>query len=75
MKDKIKEIIALRLYVNISTVTEDAPLKEGLEMDSLDLVELTMHFEDEFDISIPDEDAEKWKTVGDIIKYLERRKE
>ena len=69
--DKIKEIIVEQLGVEESAVTLDTNLIKDLEADSLDAVEIIMAIEDEFDIEIPDEDAEKFQTVGDLVKYVE----
>lgn len=70
--DKIKKIIVDQLGVDESKITEDSSFVEDLGADSLDIVELIMAFEEEFDIEIPDEDAEKIKTVGDTVKYLNK---
>ena len=72
-RDKIKEIIAQQLAVNIEQVTDDAKFKEDLNADSLDLVEMIMAFEEEFNVEIPDEDAEKIASVGDALKYVEEK--
>ena len=71
--DKIKEIIAEQLGVEEDVVTMDTNLMKDLEADSLDAVEIIMAIEDEYDIEIPDEDAEKFQIVTDIVKYLEER--
>ena len=71
---KVKEIIVEQLGVNADSVTEDASFIEDLGADSLDTVELIMAFEEEFEIGeIPEEDAEKLRTVGDAVKYLESK--
>lgn len=70
---KVKEIICDQLSVEESEVTPEASFVETLNADSLDIVELVMAFEEGFDIEIPDEDAEKIKTVGDSIKYISER--
>ena len=70
--DRIKKIIVNRLGVDESKITEDSSFVDGLGLDSLDIVELIMVLEEEFDIEIPDKDAEKMKTVGDAIKYLNK---
>jgi len=72
-KDKVKEIIVEQLGVDISEVTESASFIDDLGADSLDTVELVMAFEEEFDIEIPDEDAEKMTTVGEAMAYLEKK--
>jgi acyl carrier protein len=70
LQDKVVDIIVERLGVNKEQVTPEASLIEDLGADSLDTVELVMAFEEEFGESIPDEDAEKLKKVGDIVEYL-----
>jgi acyl carrier protein len=70
---KIKQIIAEKLGVSEDKVTPQAAFVDDLGADSLDQVELIMAFEDAFDIEIPDEDAEKMKTVKDAIDYLESK--
>jgi len=70
--DRIKKIIVDQLGVDESKITENSSFVDDLGADSLDIVELIMAFEEEFDIEIPDEDAEKMKTVGDAIKYLDK---
>jgi len=71
--DKVKEVIVNNLGVSEDQITEDASFIEDLGADSLDIVELVMAFEDEFGLEIPDEDAEKLKTVGDAVKYIEEK--
>lgn len=73
--DRVKEIIVEQLGVNPDQVTPEAKFIEDLGADSLDTVELVMAFEEEFGAEIPDEDAEKLQTVGDVIKYIEERNE
>ena len=70
MLDKIKSIVVDQLGVDEDQVTEDASFVDDLGADSLDTVELIMAFEEEFDIEIPDEDAQKIKTVKDVIDYI-----
>ena len=70
VESKVKEIIVDKLGVDESEVTKDANFTNDLGADSLDTVELIMEFEKEFDISIPDEDAEEIATVGDAVNYL-----
>ncbi len=70
---KVKEIIIEKLGVDALKVTDDASFVEDLGADSLDTVELVMDFEEEFDLEIPDEEAEKLTTVGTAIKYLEEK--
>lgn len=70
---KVKQIIAEKLGVSIDKVTPQASFVDDLGADSLDQVELIMALEDEFDTEIPDEDAEKMKTVQDAMNYLESK--
>lgn len=72
--DKVKEIIVDKLSVDENEVTPTAEFTKDLGADSLDTVELIMEFEKEFDLKIPDEDAEKITTVGDAINYIEEHK-
>ena len=69
--EKIREIIAEQLGVEQSVVTLETSLMKDLEADSLDAVEIIMAIEDEFEIEVPDEEAEKFQNVGDIVKYVE----
>jgi acyl carrier protein len=71
---KVKEIVAQQLGVNEEQVTDEASFKDDLGADSLDIVELVMAFEEEFEIDIPDEDAEKVTTVGAAVAYIEAKK-
>jgi acyl carrier protein len=73
LETRVKEIIADQLGVEIEKLRDDANFVQDLGADSLDVVELVMAFEEEFGIEIPDEDAEKIRTVGDVIKYLKER--
>ena len=68
--DKVKEIIVEQLGVAENAVTEDASFIDDLGADSLDIVELIMALEEEFDIEIPDSDAEKVVTIGDVVDYI-----
>ena len=68
--EKIKNIIIEQLQVSETTVTEEASFIDDLGADSLDLVELIMALEEEFGIEIPDTDAEKVVTVGDVVSYI-----
>lgn len=70
--DRVKKIIVDQLGIDASKISEDSSFVDDLGADSLDIVELIMAFEEEFDVEIPDEDAEKIKTVGDAIKYLNK---
>lgn len=69
--EKIREIICNQLEIEEDMVTLDSVLLEDLGADSLDLVDLVMTFEDEFDMEIPDEDLENIKTVGDVVRFIE----
>ena len=73
LEDKVKDIIAEELGVERDKLTTEASFMEDLGADSLDTVELVMAFEKEFDIDIPDEDAEKLRTVGDALNYLHEK--
>jgi acyl carrier protein len=70
--EKVKQIIVEQLGVDEGEVTPSASFVDDLGADSLDTVELVMAFEEAFDIEIPDEDAEKIKTVKDAIEYIEK---
>ena len=70
---KVKEIIIDKLGVEESQITQEASFTNDLGADSLDIVELVMGFESAFQISIPDEDAEKIGTVGDAVSYLNEK--
>ncbi len=72
---RVREIIINELGVELEKVTDDASFVEDLGADSLDTVELVMAFEEEFGLDIPDEDAEKMKTVGDAVRYLNKQSE
>ena len=71
--DKVKEIIVDQLGVEEGDVTLEASFIDDLGADSLDIVELIMAFEEQFDLEIPDEDAEKIRTVGDAVEYIRER--
>lgn len=73
--EKLKNIIVDQLGVNEEIVKEDATFVDDLEADSLDIVELVMNIEEEFEMEIPDEDSEKIVTVGDVVKYIKEHKE
>ncbi len=73
LEAKVKDIIAEELGVEKEKLTHEASFMEDLGADSLDTVELVMAFEKEFDIDIPDEEAEKLRTVGDALTYLHQR--
>ena len=71
--EKIKEIIANKIQVDADTITPDTSLMKDLEADSLDAVEIIMGIEEEFDVEIPDSDAEGFQNVGDIARYVESK--
>jgi acyl carrier protein len=71
--EKVKEIIAKQLGVNVAEVTSEASFVEDLGADSLDTVELVMAFEETFNVEIPDEDAEKITKVKDAIEYIKNK--
>ena len=73
LQDKVKDIIVEELGVEREKLTNEASFMEDLGADSLDTVELVMAFEKEFNIDIPDEDAEKMRTVGDAMNYLREK--
>ena len=70
---KVRDIICDQLSVEESAVQMETHLMKDLEADSLDAVEIIMAIEDEFDFEVPDEDAERFQSVGDIVKYIEER--
>ncbi len=70
--ERVKAIIVEQLGVDSDEVTEEASFVEDLGADSLDVVELVMALEEEFNIQIPDEDAEKIRTVGEAVRYIEQ---
>jgi len=71
--EKVQEIVAEKLGVEKSKITMEASFIDDLGADSLDTVELIMKMEEDFGIEIPDEDAEKLKTVGDVVNYLDSK--
>ncbi|KUK55249.1 MAG: Acyl carrier protein [Atribacteria bacterium 34_128] len=73
--ERVKKIVVDQLGVEEDKVKEDSSFIDDLGADSLDIVELIMAFEEEFDIEIADEDAEKIKVVGDVIHYLENKQQ
>ena len=70
LEERIKNLVVAQLGVDAAKVTNDSSFIDDLGADSLDTVELVMAFEEEFDIEIPDEDAQKIKTVSDVIEYM-----
>ncbi len=71
LEERVKKIVSEQLSIPEDQITPQKSFEADLGADSIGLVELMMQFEDEFDMSIPDEEAEKIKTVGDAIKYIE----
>jgi len=74
IEEKVKEIITKQMGAKAEQITKETSFINDLGADSLDTVELIMEFEDAFDMNIPDEEAEKIRTVGDAIKYIEEHK-
>jgi acyl carrier protein len=74
IEEKVKEIITKQMGVKPEQITKETSFINDLGADSLDTVELIMEFEDAFDMNIPDEEAEKIRTVGDAVKYIEEHK-
>lgn len=73
VEEKVKGIIVEQLGVDVESVTPEASFIDDLGADSLDIVELVMTMEEEFDLEIPDEDAEKIKTVNDVVNYIKTK--
>ena len=71
--EKIKELIAKQLNKPVAEITEEKEVVKDLGADSLDVVEMLMNLEEEFDISVPESEAVKIKTVGDIIKLINKK--
>ena len=69
--EKIKQILADQLDVDAEEMSLDTKIGDDLGADSLDVVELLMSIEDEFDVEIPDEEIEKLKTIGDVVEYIQ----
>lgn len=74
IEDRVKDIIVDQLGVNADQVNPEAKFVEDLGADSLDTVELVMAFEEEFDVEVPDEEAEKLQSVGNVITYITNAK-
>lgn len=74
MLEEIKKLISKELNIDSEKITVNSKLSEDLDIDSLDAIELIMTFEEEFGISIPDSEAQKFKTVGDIVSFIEKVK-
>ena len=75
MFEEMKELIAEGLSIDESKITEESSFKDDLGADSLDLFEMVMALEDEYEIEIPTEDLEKIATVGDVVSYISEHKE
>ena len=75
MLEKIKEIVSENLGVDSAVITESSSFKDDLGADSLDLFEMVMALEDEYEIEIPTEDLEQIATVGDVVNYINEHKE
>ena len=73
MLEKMKEIIAEQLGVSVGELSLDTSFKDDLDADSLDLFELVMALEDEYDIEIPGEASSNMKTIGDVVEYLKEQ--
>ena len=73
--EKVTEILCDQLDVDAEKVTMEASITDDLGADSLDVVDLVMSLEEEFDVEIPDEEVQNIKTVGDIVKYIEDKQE
>ncbi|MBQ8610283.1 MAG: acyl carrier protein [Oscillospiraceae bacterium] len=69
--EQIKELLAEQLDLDESKITMDSDIVEDLEADSLDVVDLVMSMEDAFGVEVPDEAIESFKTVGDVVRYIE----
>lgn len=69
--DRVRDILAEQLDISEDSITSDSSIVDDLGADSLDIVDLVMSLEDEFDTEIPDEAIENIKTVGDIVRYIE----
>ena len=74
IEQKVKEIVAEQLERDVNEVTADASFVDDLGADSLDIVELVMKMEEAFEIEIPDEEAEKIKTVKNVVEYIQAHK-
>lgn len=70
LEEKVTNLVVTQLGVDAAKVTKDSSFIDDLGADSLDTVELVMAFEEEFDMEIPDEDAQKMRTISDVIDYL-----
>lgn len=73
--DKVKKLLAEQLNINADVITEESRVIEDLGADSLDVVEMLMVLEDEFDVTVSDEESLQLKTVGDIVKLIDKKTE
>ena len=73
--DKVKKILVEQLDVEESAIAPESSIIDDLGADSLDIVDMVMSLEEEFDVEIPDEEIESMKTVGDIVKFIEAKSE
>lgn len=73
--EKVKEVVADTLKIDANEITLEASFQEDLDADSLDIVQLLMAFEEEFDFEIPDEEAENLRTVSDVVNYIQAHTE
>jgi len=73
IEERVKKIVAEQLNVSEDKISPETSFINDLGADSLDMVELVMHFEEDFEMQIPDEEAEKIQTVGDAISYIESK--
>jgi acyl carrier protein len=75
MQDKVIQLVAEATKTDIARITAGTSFIDDLNMDSLDIVELMMKMEDEFGVEIPEEEAENLKNIGDVVKYIESKKQ
>lgn len=75
MLERIKEIVSENLGIDTAQITEESSFKDDLGADSLDIFEMVMALEDEYEIEIPTEDLEKIMTIGDVINYINAHRE
>lgn len=71
--EKIQEILAAQFDVEADSITNDTDIQEDLNADSLDIVDLIMSIEDEFEVEVPDDAVDEVKTVGDLVKFIEKQ--
>lgn len=69
--DRIRELLAEQLDIDAEKITMDSDILDDFEADSLDVVDMVMSLEDEFGVEIPDEDIEKFRTVGDVVRFVD----